>query len=227
MNYIMIKDLKKEERPRERLIISGPKSLSNIELVSILLKTGTKDIPVNIVASKIINDLGIINELKDITINKLLTYKGIGKVKALELIAAIELGRRIYKNSNIASIKLNNANNIYNYFINIYNNEKQEKFFCIYLDQNKNLVGKELLFVGTLNKSLVHPREIFKHAYLYSAASIICVHNHPSGNAEPSKEDKLVTKSLVEIGKLQGIPILDHVIIGKNNYYSFFENNGI
>ena len=95
------------------------------------------------------------------------------------------------------------------------------------LDQHKKLIDKKLLFKGTLNKSLIHPREIFKEAYLSSAAYIICVHNHPSRNVIPSNEDIIVTQNLVKIGKLQGIPVIDHIIIGKNNYYSFYENDNL
>ena len=103
----------------------------------------------------------------------------------------------------------------------------QEHFFCLYLDQNKRLIDKKLLFKGTLNKSLIHPREIFKWAYLSSAAYIICVHNHPSGNVIPSSEDINVTDALVKIGKLQGIYVIDHVIISRDNYYSFYETNAL
>jgi DNA repair protein RadC len=101
----------------------------------------------------------------------------------------------------------------------------QEYFYCLYLNQQKKLIDKKLLFKGTLNKSLVHPREIFKGAYLSSAAYIICIHNHPSGNVIPSNEDIIITENLVKIGKMQGIPVIDHIIIGDNNYYSFYEND--
>ena len=122
-------------------------------------------------------------------------------------------------------MKLNSAKKIFDYFCAELKNKKQEYFYCIYLNQNKKLIDKKLLFKGTLNKSLVHPREIFKAAYLCSAASIICVHNHPSGNVIPSDEDIYITNTLVNIGKMQGIIIQDHIIIGDNNYFSFYEND--
>ena len=103
----------------------------------------------------------------------------------------------------------------------------QECFYAVYLDASKKVIKVKLLFKGTLDHSLVHPRELFKEAYLLSASSIICVHNHPSGNITPSKEDKMLTSNLVRIGLIHGIPIIDHLIIGKNNYYSFFENGDI
>ena len=104
-----------------------------------------------------------------------------------------------------------------------FDNNKQEYFYALYLDNKKNLIDKKLLFIGTLNKSIVHPREIFKYAYLLSASSIICVHNHPSGDTEPSNEDIAITNALCEIGKMQDIKIIDHIIIG-TDYFSFFEN---
>ena len=107
----------------------------------------------------------------------------------------------------------------------LFKNKNQEEFYCLYLDNKKKYIDKIKLFTGSINISIVHPREIFKEAYLSSAAYIICIHNHPSGNVIPSKEDINVTNTLVKIGSMQGIPIIDHIIIGNNNYYSFYENN--
>ena len=121
---------------------------------------------------------------------------------------------------------MNSADKIYNYMKDIVCNKNQEYFYALYLDSKKNLIDKKLLFIGTINKSIVHPREIFKYAYLLSASSIVCIHNHPSGDPLPSKEDMLITKHLVDIGKIQGISVVDHIIIG-NNYYSFYENGDI
>ncbi len=117
-------------------------------------------------------------------------------------------------------------NKIYEYMKNELIDKSQEYFYALYLDSKKNLIDKKLLFIGTLNKSIVHPREIFKYAYLLSASSIICVHNHPSGDTIPSIDDINLTKNLVKIGKIQGINVVDHIIIG-DNYYSFFENGDI
>ena len=103
----------------------------------------------------------------------------------------------------------------------------QECFYCIYLDSKKKIITNKLLFKGTLDRSLVHPREVFKEACLVSASSIICVHNHPTGNAKPSEEDIFLTKALKQIGDIMGIPLNDHIIIGKDEYYSFFENGGL
>ncbi len=227
MEQMLIKDIPIEERPRERLLNYGVEHLSNEELMAIILKTGTKNESAKIIASRVLKEVGNINNIQNLTINKLITIKGIGKVKAIELKAALELGRRVYYCQDNDKIKMDNAEKIYNYCRYYFINKKQEHFYCLYLDCKNNLIDKRLLFIGTLNKSIVHPREIFKEAYLLSASNIICVHNHPSGDINPSKEDLNFTNNLVKIGLIQGIPILDHIIIGNNEYYSFYKNNNI
>lgn len=223
MNQTLIKNIPKYERPRERFLKVGAENLSNIELISILLNSGTKDISAYDLAKLILHNINDITDLKDITLNKLKEIKGIGDVKAITLLSALELGKRVYYKKNISKIKMNSADKIYNFMKEELYNKNQEYFYALYLDSKKNLIDKKLLFIGTINKSIVHPREIFKYAYLLSASSIICVHNHPSGDPLPSKEDIILTKKLKEISNIQGIQIIDHIIIG-NNYYSFFEN---
>ena len=228
MSNILIRQIPKEERPRERLIKYGAKNLSTEDLIAIILKTGTKDYSSRYLASEILKLVSDVSDLKKLTLSKLININGIGAVKAIEFLAALELGRRVYDYKPLDNnLKCNSAEKIYNYFKSELSDITQEYFYCIYLDQHKKLIDKKLLFKGTLNKSLIHPREIFKEAYLSSAAYIICVHNHPSGNVIPSNEDIIVTQNLVKIGKLQGIPVIDHIIIGKNNYYSFYENDNL
>ncbi|HOZ54346.1 MAG TPA: DNA repair protein RadC [Bacilli bacterium] len=226
MNYL-IKDIPIFERPRERLIRNGVNSLSNNDLLSIVLKTGTRNCSVSIIANSILKEINNITNLQDITLNKLISIRGIGKVKATYLLAALELGKRVYYEKDSNNIIFDNANKIYEYFKQIFINTLQECFYCLYLDNNKRLIESKLLFKGTINKSLVHPREVFKHAYLLSASNIICIHNHPSGNIKPSQEDINITKVLIDIGKLQNINVIDHIIIGNQSYYSFFENNNL
>ncbi len=226
MSDVLIKQIPESERPRERLVKYGAKSLSTEDLIAIIMKTGTKDYSSKYLASQILKMVKNVSDLKNITLNSLIKINGIGAVKAIEFIASLELGRRVYDEVELENkLKFNGASKIYKHFRSELSNLNQEYFFCLYLDQNKRLIDKKLLFKGTLNKSLIHPREIFKWAYLSSAAYIICVHNHPSGNVIPSDDDINVTRALVKIGKLQGIPVIDHVIIGDNNYYSFYENN--
>ena len=224
---IKFKNIPDTDKPRERLYNYGANNLSNEELISIILKTGSKKYSVKEVSLKLLETINDVNNLKDIGISSLMKIDGIGKVKAIELKAAIELGRRVYLDNNINKIKLNNPLNVYEYFKIILNDKKQEYFYCIYLDTKGNLLDKKCLFIGTINNSVIHPREIFKEAYLLSANGIICVHNHPSGDSSPSKEDILVTKKLQELGIIHGIKIIDHIIIGNNNYYSFNDNNKI
>ena len=219
----MIKDMLESERPRERLLNDGVESLSNEELLSIIIKTGTKNISVKELSRNILKELNNNNDLKDITINKLINIKGIGKVKAIEIIASIELGKRVYIQNNKEEVTLNNSSKIYEYFKNIFINEKQENFYAIYLNTKSKLISYKLLFKGTINTSCVHPREIFKYAFLESAYSVVVIHNHPSGDPTPSKMDDELTQVLFNIGKVMSLPILDHIIIGNNKYYSYYE----
>lgn len=228
MNRVLIRNIPKDERPRERLVKYGPRNLSTEDLIAIILKTGTKDYSSKYLASEIMKLVKDVCELKKLTLSRLISINGIGAVKAIEFLAALELGRRVYDEKPLdKNLKCNSAEKIFNHFRSEIRDLNQEYFYCLYLDQHKRLISKKLLFKGTLNRSIIHPREIFKEAYLSSAAYIICLHNHPSGNVIPSKEDINMTDYLVKIGKMQGIPVIDHIIIGSNNYYSFYENNAL
>ena len=220
----MIKDIKKEERPRERLIQYGVESLSNEELLSIILKTGTKDYSVKTLAKLVLKEINDISSLKDMTINKLMSIKGIGKVKAIEILAALELGKRVYYLKKNNDIILNNTTKVFEYFRYMLMYERQENFIAVYLDTKSRIISYKILFKGTLNTSCVHPREIFKYAFLESAYSIIVIHNHPSGEVDPSIQDIELTNKLFEISMVMGIPIIDHIIVGKEKSYSFYEN---
>ena len=223
---VLIKDIPLNERPRERLINKGDEHLSNEDLLAILLKTGTKENSVKVLANNILKQLDDINNLKEINLERLVKIKGIGKAKACELLAAIELGKRLNKKiDNLNQIKIYSSNSIYEYYQDKLKDKLQEYFYCVYLDTKNHIIKDKLLFIGTINESLIHPREIFKEAYLLSASGIICIHNHPSGNVNPSNNDIIMTKQLVEVGKILGIKVLDHIIIGKNNYYSFNDND--
>ena len=223
MSKIMIKDIPLSERPRERLLKYGKESLSNEELLSIILKTGTKNYSAKELSNHILKNFKNIKEMKYITINKLTEINGIGEVKAIELLAALELGKRVYYIEQKEKVLLNSSKKIYEYFKNIFIEEYQECFYALYLDTKSKLISYKLLFKGTINSSCVHPREVFKNAFLESAYSIIVIHNHPSGDPSPSKEDIKVTETLMQVGKIMAIPVVDHIIIGNNQYYSFYE----
>ena len=218
---IKMKDIPVKERPRERLIKEGVEKLSNEELLSILIGNGTKGVSAKDLSLKVLDKIKSIGNANLLNYRSLLEIKGLGMAKACSLLASFELGKRV----NIENNSLNSA--VFNYFKNIFLNKKQEYFYCLYLDSKKHVISNKLLFMGTLNRSIVHPREVFKEAYLLSASSIICVHNHPSGNVEPSKDDIDITNQLSSIGYIMGIKLVDHLIIGSNTYYSFLENGKI
>jgi DNA repair protein RadC len=222
----VIKDIPKEDRPRERLIKLGVDSLSNEELIAIIFNTGNKEKSAKSLALDLLSNINNIQDLNKINLNILTSIKGVGLKKASTLIAAIELGRRVNSKISINKEKFTNPKLVYDYYYSQFYNLKQEHFYIIYLDVKKKIISDKLIYIGTLNSSVVHPREIFKEAYLLSAAFIICVHNHPSGDSNPSQEDLDVTKKIIEVGNLLGIKLIDHIIIG-NDYYSFYENNFI
>lgn len=220
---VLIKDIPDYEKPRERLVNYGQESLSNEELIAIILRSGTKNYSSKYLANLILKEYKDISELKDASINKLCNIKGIGKTKAIELLAAIELGKRVFYFKNKKDIIFNSTEKIYNFFKYEFILEKQERFYVIFLDAKCKLISYKNLFTGSVNISNVHPREIFKEAFNASASSIICIHNHPSGDVTPSNSDIEITKSLMKIGKIMGIEVLDHIIIGNDKYYSFYE----
>lgn len=223
---IKFRNLPDSDKPRERLYMYGSENLSNEELISIILKTGTKNFSVKEVSLKLLEEVGDLENFRDIGINSLMKIDGIGRVKAIEIKAALEFGRRVYMDNNrIDKMVLNSSEVIYNYFRNILVDKKQEYFYCIYVDTKSKYIDKKCLFIGTINSSVVHPREVFKEAYLLSASGIICIHNHPSGDVTPSREDINLTKKLKEISLIHGIKLIDHIIIGNDNYFSFFDNN--
>ena len=224
---VRIKDIPKLERPRERLINSGVKSLSDEELLSIILKTGSRNMSVKNLSSYILSSLKGIENLRDINYYDVKKIKGIGDAKACTLVALGEICKRMNRKINtLNNIKLNTPNKVFEFYKNKVN-RIQEHFYCIYLDSSKKVIEEKLLFIGTANYSLVHPRDVFTEACLLNATGVICVHNHPSGEVKPSKEDILLTNRLVEIGRLMGIKVIDHIIIGDDKYYSFLENGKI
>lgn len=225
---LKFKELPKEEKPRERLVLYGKENLSNEELLMIILKTGTKKYSVKELAVQLLSKCGDIRNLKNITYSQLKKIDGIGEVKAIELLAIVELSRRIYIPINEKDIiNCTDPITIIQYFNSLFMDRFQEDFYVIYLDQKKKYLDKKRLFIGSINQSIAHPREIFKQAYLLSASFIICIHNHPSGDPTPSNEDIQLTDRLYQLGILHVIYLIDHIIIGKNRYYSFYEDHQI
>ena len=221
-----IKEINIDDRPREKLERLGPSKLTDIELLAIIVKTGSRNSSVYDISKEVLDRINNLNNLIDVNINTFNNIKGLGKVKIIELLASIELGRRIYLSTNNKN-KYLSSNDIFLDNKGLFYNKKQEYFYCIYLDNKNNVIDKKLLFIGTLNKSIVHPREIFKEAYLLSASKFICLHNHPSGDIKPSQEDIFLTKNLIEISFIQGITFLDHLIISDEKYYSFYDESNL
>ncbi len=225
MNY-RIKDIPENERPRERLKEVGVDNITDKELLSIILKTGIKNKNVSDLSIEILNRYSL-SDLKDLSLNELKNIKGIGEVKAIELLASIELGKRIFLKKEIKLKKLDNPEAIWKSSRYILADKKQEYFYCYYFNNKQELIERKLIFMGTINSSITHTREIFKEAYRISASSIICIHNHPSNDVTPSQADIEFSKNLFATGKIQGIPVSDHIIVGDNSYYSFYEHLNI
>ena len=220
----MIKDMPKLERPRERLLMFGPESLSTYELLAIILRVGSNGQSVIDLAKSLVNNLNDLSDLKTMTIDELRKFKGIGKTKAISILAAIELGFRVI-NPKKEHMQVSSPDNAFELLKYELADLKQEVLVVLYLDLKTNLIAKKTIFKGGLNQSLVHPREVFKYAVKFSAYQIILVHNHPSGDATPSSQDIEVTKRFIEAGDMLQIKVLDHIIIAGNTYLSIIDYN--
>ncbi|MGD6816715.1 RadC family protein [Metabacillus sp. 113a] len=222
-SLLKIRDFPAEERPRERLLNDGPGNLSNQELIAILLRTGSASESVLQLASRLLAHFEGLKLLKDASIEEMTSISGIGQAKATQLLASMELGKRILKLSNEERYVIRSPQDGANYVMEEMRFLTQEHFVCLYLNTKNHVIHKHTVFIGSLNASIVHPREVFKEAFRRSAASFICIHNHPSGDPSPSREDIEVTKRLSECGKMIGIELLDHLIIGDRKYISLKE----
>ena len=220
---MLIKDLPECEKSRERMLEYGVENLSNVDLLSIILRNGVKDISVKEVAINILNNVESINDLSSLGVRELSNIKGVGPVKAITLLASIELGKRVSIKEAKANMSLSNKEKIHEVFKKFFINENQEKFLAIFLDNKKCLINYKILFIGTNNASIAHPREVFMEAIKANASAVVVMHNHPSGNVLPSEEDKNITEKLIQSGHMLGIPLLDHIITNGEEYYSFYD----
>ncbi|MAE13344.1 hypothetical protein CMO92_02155 [Candidatus Woesearchaeota archaeon] len=217
-----LKQILRENRPRERLQFEGPSALSDAELLAVILNTGTKKENVIDLSQKLLADHNL-EGLSTASLTELQKRNGIGFVKACKLLATFELGRRT-KHRATRSIQIQSPKDVYHYAAPLIQHLDKEQFVLLLLD-SKNKVKKHLtISIGILDASLIHPREVFKPAIKESSRAIILVHNHPSGDPTASAEDKNITQALIETGRLIGIPVLDHIIIGKDRYYSYRED---
>jgi len=218
-----IKELPEFERPREKLTKKGARALKKEELLAIILRTGLKGKNVVEVAEDILEKYGD-KKLLDASYEELRNIRGVGPTKAVQILAAIELGSRLFKEKSEKEVYINSSQDVTKETEHIKENKK-ENFVVLYLDARNKLIYKETVSIGSLNANLVHPREVFEPAVRNLAAQIILAHNHPSGDPEPSEDDLVITKRLVEVGKIMGIEINDHIIVTKNGFFSFKDKN--
>ncbi|MBP8763050.1 RadC family protein [Acetoanaerobium noterae] len=223
----LIKDIIKEERPRETLLKKGETYLSDSELLAILINNGTRDKSAITLAREIIETSDGIRNLSNITVEELSKIKGIGLAKACRIISALELGRRVSVASEMQKFKISSPQDIGNVYMEELRYKKKEIFRVVLLNTKNVIIGSKDISEGSLNASIVHPREVFLEAIKKSANKMILMHNHPSGDPTPSSEDINITKRLISAGQIVGIEILDHVIIGDGSFYSFKENGQI
>lgn len=221
-NYT-IKSIPVDDRPQEKLLKYGANNLSNSELIAVILRTGSKEENVVMLAQRMLKEDGIgLRNIAEGTVEKFKSYKGINDVKAAQLMAVAELSKRI-STLKIEKIKISSPSDAAVVLMEEMRYYKKEYFKIILLDTKNNIKRVSEISVGSLNSSIVHPREVFSEAVVNQASSIILVHNHPSGESEPSHEDIILTNRLDECGKILGIKVLDHIIIGDGVFYSFKE----
>lgn len=222
---VMMRDLPEDERPREKLRARGATAMSNAELLAILLRTGLPDESVMRVAERLLLEVGEggLKGLAQASVTTLMKQKGVGEAKAITIIAALELGKRIASGETAKRVLIASSDDVADFMMPRMRYLDKEYFYAILLNRKNYVIATPNISIGTLSESLVHPRELFKEAVSHSAAAIILVHNHPSGDPSPSPQDILMTRRIADAGKLLDIKVLDHVIIGSNTYISLKE----
>lgn len=208
------------ERPREKVLRFGIETCSNRDLLALILRSGVKGKSVMELADEILARKKNLSMLQTLTIQELMEIKGIKKAKAIEILAVFELSKRLSLDELPEEISINKPETLVSWLNKEIGFTDQEHFMVIFLDTRNRMIYSKKLFVGSLDQSIVHPRDIFKEAIRLNSSKIMCVHNHPSGDVSASSADLLATRSIQEVGELVGIPLLDHLIVGKNNFLS-------
>jgi len=223
MGKITIKEWPEGERPRERLVKHGAENLSDAQLLAIILRTGDRVDKTSAVdlARILIDKFGNFRELDSASISELQSIKGIGPAKSAQMKAALEIGKRFLRQKTEPKEKIKSVEDVFNYYKPYLRDLKKEVFKVILLDGRNKIIKDVTISEGSLTKSIVHPREVIKEATKESAAALIFVHNHPSGESKPTKDDIEITERLIKACDIVGIRVLDHIIIGANDYYSF------
>ncbi len=222
-----IKAMPSFDMPQERLIKLGPRALSNSELIAIIIRTGTNDKSAIGLAAELLKNSGGLKGLVGSEVDQLRRIKGIGQSKACQIVASIEIAKRVSGRADQPAVKFTAPQDVYDYVIGELKFADRENFLVVGLNSKNVIIGRHLVSIGTLNQTLVHPREVFNWAIKINCASIVVVHNHPSGSVEPSAEDILLTERIVEAGKILGIKVLDHIIVSNDSYYSLKANGNI
>ncbi|MBC8413912.1 DNA repair protein RadC [bacterium] len=226
MNYKSIRHWPEDERPRERLLQSGAGGLSTAQLLAIILRTGGQGKSAVGLARELLLNFSSLKEIEDASVAEFQGIKGIGSAKVAEVKAAFELGRRLMSESagsGDSNPAFRSSREVFDYYRGRFYGLKKEKFFCVMLDTKNRVFKETIVSEGTLNASLVHPREVFRYAIKEAAAAVLFIHNHPSGDPDPSPDDINITKRLVEAGRIVGIDVLDHIIVADGAYVSLME----
>ncbi len=219
--YRSIKSLPECDRPREKMLKLGPSALSDCELLAILVETGIKQTSALDLAREILDQFQSVTALSHVTVEELCSIPGIGPAKAMKVKAGLELANRCMARDIARREQINGPEDVYDLLRFRFLGENREHFAVLLMNTKNHLLKVEVVSIGSLDTSIVHPREVFSYAIKASSAAVILVHNHPSGNPEPSTEDKNLTSRLIKAGELLGISVLDHIIIGANDFFSF------
>lgn len=221
-----IKSWAEEDRPREKLLLKGKNALSDAELIAILIGSGNKTETAVELSKKILasvnNDL---NQLAKLNLADLMKFNGIGEAKAISIAAALELGRRRKESTEEKKIKIGSSKNAYEAINDVLSDLPHEEFWVLYLNRKNEIIKRENISKGGVTGTVADGKIIFKNAVNLLASSVILCHNHPSGNLSPSQADIQLTKKMKEIGVIMDTPVIDHIIVGNNNYFSFADEN--
>ena len=225
---LSLRELPEEERPREKLMSKGEHALSDAELLAIVMGSGTRKETAVQLAQRILKEAGDLTKLSGLSVSELCkNFHGVGPARASQMKAALELSRRYSKKVLTKRPRFSNSQTVFEYFHDSFLGKQQEELWVAVLDMKNRLVTRTEASRGTLNGSLIHPREVFHIAIRNMGAAIILLHNHPSGDPAPSPEDRKVTAQIAEAGNFLGIPLLDHIIIGSGSYYSFKDSGAL
>jgi len=227
MSSVKMKEVRECDRPYEKLEKDGEKNLSDVELLAIILKNGIRGVSIIELSTYILNKFKGFRNIYNMSLEELKKIRGIGRVKAIQIKAMLEISKRISLEEKVKKIKIDSPESIADYYMEKMKDLEHEETKVVFLNTKYEILGDKTVSVGTINQSIIHPREVFKEAIRKNAHSIILVHNHPSGNPKPSESDEYITTKLEAVSRIIEIPLLDHIIVGEKDFYSFKEDEKI